>query len=122
MRQVGRFLGALALVFLPLGAFAQNVPPADEEIEPKVVGGPGVMFVGFGGYLDKISSSEETLPTNFTIHVDVGRFLSARLLARGGLAGSGSVGGEVEDVPVGPGAHAVHAFAGALYYFTPGSI
>jgi hypothetical protein len=41
---------------------------------------------------------------------------------RGGLLGAGRFGGDTEDEPVGPGASALHALAGAHWFFTPQSM
>jgi len=78
-------------------------------------------MIGAAGYVDRFSSSEDTFPTNYTLHVDVGRFISSRIVIRGGLVGTASVGAE-DDLPTGPGASALHALVGGVYYFTPRSM
>jgi len=97
--------------------------PLPEEVEPRVIGAAGTMMASFSGYVDRFFSSERGLPFNYSMQIDVGRFVTNDFVIRGGLRGSGSVGGdEAEDLPNGPGAPATHAFAGVLYYFTPQSI
>jgi hypothetical protein len=78
-------------------------------------------MIGAAGYVDRFSSSEDRFPTNYTLHVDVARFVSARIVIRGGLVGTTSAGAD-EDLPTGPGASALHALVGGLYYFTPRSM
>jgi hypothetical protein len=96
---------------------------AQEELEPHLVGTKGTTTIGFGGYLDRTYSSERVLPTNYTIQIDAGRFVTKRLVVRGGLSGSGSAGGDdAEDRPTGLGAPALHASAGLFYYLTPQSM
>ena len=51
-------------------------------------------MIGAAGYIDRFSSSADTFPTIYTLHVDVGRFISSRIVIRGGLAGTASVGAE----------------------------
>ena len=81
------------------------------------------MTIGVSGYIDRFFSSERGLPTTYTAQIDISRFLTRKIAARGGLAGTGSVGGDdAEDLPTGSGAPALHGFAGVLYYFTPQSI
>ena len=116
----------LCLVVGVAAAHAQ-VPsaPADavsEEIEPRAIGTAGTMMVGLAGYVDRFSSSERDLPTNYAAHIDVGRFVTGKIVARGGLVGTGSFGGDADDLPTGSGAPALHAFGGVLFYFTPESI
>ena len=57
-----------------------------------------------------------------TLQVDVGHFLTRRIAVRGGVVGSGALGGDPDDVPTGVGVTALHAFGAASYYFTPGSM
>lgn len=96
---------------------------ASEDIEPRVIGTPGTTIVGFSGYVDRFSSSERGLPTNYAAQIDVGRFVVRQIVVRGGLAGTGSLGGDdSEERATGSGAPALHAFAGALYFFTPQSM
>ena len=78
-------------------------------------------MIGAAGYVARLSSSEDTFPTNYLLQVDVIRFVTSRIALRGGLVGSESVGGE-EDLPTGPGVSALHALVGGLYYFTPRSM
>ena len=107
-------------------ALAQNpatpVAPA-EELEPRVVGAAGMTTVGFAGFIDRFNSSQTLYPTNYTVQVDVSRFLSRRIAIRFGVVGTGSVGGETTtDESTGPGAPALHAGGGGLFYFTPDSM
>jgi hypothetical protein len=93
---------------------------AGDDVQPHVVGLKGTTMVGAGGYLDRVYSSERILPLNYTIQVDIGRFVTPRLVMRGGLSGSGSAGGDdAEDRPTGVGAPALHAAGGLFYYLTP---
>lgn len=94
----------------------------DEEIEPRIVGKPGALFLGFSGYVDKFSSSEDALPALFTVQTDVVWFFTKRIAVHGGLVGTGSLGGDSDDLPNGFGVPALYAFGGALYYFTPQSM
>jgi hypothetical protein len=97
--------------------------PPLEEVEPHVIGVPGTTKVGFAGYLDRLYSSERIAPTNYTIQLDFGRFVSGNFVVRGGLAGSGSRGGDDADkLATGRGVPALHAFGGMFFYFTPQSI
>jgi hypothetical protein len=100
---------------------AETSRPTSEETEPRVIGTTGTLMIGAAGYLDRFSSSEDTFPINYAVHVDVGRFLTPRIMLRGGIVGSASAGGE-DDLPVGPGVPALHALVGGLYYFTPQSM
>ena len=106
-------------------AFAQapaaNAPSASEETEPRIIGTTGTTMIGAAGYVDRLSSSEDVFPTNYTLHVDAGRFIASRIVVRGGLVGTTSLGAE-EELPTGPGAIALHALVGGLYYFTPRSM
>src|SRR4051812_15461008 len=124
----------LLIVMFVLGAAvragAQVPAPADgppaavtpnEDIEPRVIGAPGRMSVGIGGYGDRITSADEVRPFNLSLHVDVTRFLTAKIAVRGGVVGSGTVGGP-DDLPTGVGMPALNAFGAGLYYFTPRSI
>lgn len=80
-------------------------------------------MIGLAGYVDRFSSSERELATHYTAQIDVGGFVAPRIVVRGGLAGTGRFGGEgSDDRPTGAGAPAVHAFGGALFYFTPQSM
>ncbi len=125
-----RSITALVLAFLVGAASAVHAQTESapeqartEETEPRSVGSPGMLMVGVSGYLDRFFSSEETFPTNYTAQVDVGRFLTRRFVVRGGIAGTGSYGGdESESAATGVGAPALHAFGGLLLYFSPQSM
>lgn len=122
---------SVALVFLACGWTAgavaaqesRGVTQRPEELEPHVIGTKGTTAIGFGGYLDRTYSSERVLPTNYTIQIDAGRFVATHVVVRGGLSGSGSVGGgDPEDRPTGLGAPALHGSAGVFYYLKPQSM
>ena len=120
--RVGAMIGTLLLLAWTPGLRGQTTPPS-EEIEPRIIGTTGTTLVGASGYVDRFFSSERGLPFNYSMQVDVGRFLTSRFVVRGGLRGSGSAGGDdAEDLPTGQGAPALHAFAGLLHYFTPHAI
>lgn len=122
-------VGAVALLWLVSGAGAARAQERTddtviaEEIEPRVIGTTGTTTLGFSGHLDRFASSERSTALNYAAQFDVARFLTRRIAARGGLAGTGSFGGDdADERPTGTGAPALHAFAGALYYFTPRSM
>jgi hypothetical protein len=106
---------------LALCAIAAAPAAAQEDIEPRVVGGRGTMSVGVSGFVDRFASTEETFPTQATVHVDVSRFVTGRFAVRGGLIGSAAFGGD-EDAATGPGTPALDALGAVLYYFTPQSL
>ena len=104
-------------------AQAQTTPQSSEEVEPRTIGTTGTTMTGFSGYIDRFFSPEDGLPFNYSLQVDVGRFITRTFVVRGGVRGSGSVGGdEAEDLPAGQGVAALHAFAGLVHYFTPQSM
>ncbi len=115
--------GVAASMLLGAALHAQQAAPvhASEDTEPRIIGVTGAMSIGISGFVDRFYSSERRLPTNYTAHVDVGRFITPRIMVRGGMAGSGSIGGD-NDLPRGSGAAALHVFGGATYYLTPLSI
>lgn len=114
---------ALTLLTSPAGTRAQTTTQSSEEVEPRIIGTAGTMLTGFSGYIDRFFSSERGLPFNYSMQIDVGRFVSRHLVVRGGMRGSGSVGGDdAEDLATGQGAPALHAFAGVLHYFRPQSM
>jgi DNA-binding winged helix-turn-helix (wHTH) protein len=126
IRGVGHMLrtsGAIMVAVLILALIALTATPAaaQEDVEPRTVGRRGVTSVGVAGFLDKVSSSEDTFPTRLTLHVDVNRFVTGRIAVRGGVIGSTTFGDDDEAV-TGPGAAALHAIGGVFYYFTPQSI
>ena len=94
----------------------------NEDVEPRVVGAAGRTTIGLAGYADRITSEDDNLPFHLTLQVDVGHFLTRRIAIRGGVVGSGALGGDPDDVPAGIGVTALHAFGAANYYFTPGSL
>lgn len=108
------------LVVIALGAPARPAA-AQEDIEPRTVGERGVTTIGIGGFLDQLSSSEETFPMHLTVHVDVNRFITSRFAVRGGVIGSTTFR-EDDEPPAGPGVAALHALGGVFYYFTPQSM
>jgi hypothetical protein len=94
----------------------------NEDVEPRVVGAAGRTTIGLAGYADRITSEDDNLPFHLTLQVDVSHFLTRRIAVRGGVVGSGALGGDPDDVPAGIGVTALHAFGSANYYFTPGSL
>ncbi|HEU4686972.1 MAG TPA: hypothetical protein VFS23_01350 [Vicinamibacterales bacterium] len=125
----GTALATALMVLIPIGAVAQQGQAApqsnqitSEDLEPRTIGSSGTTLVGIAGYVDKFSSSEDALPGNYTVHVDVTHFLTDRLAVRGGLVGTGSFGDDDSDQPAGIGAPALHGTAGAQFYFTPQSM
>jgi hypothetical protein len=119
-----RRVGRVALLLAAISAMAAVPALAQsEEIEPRTIGERGTTLVGLAGFIDKFYSSEEVLPINYSAQIDVARFVTSRFAVRGGLVGTGSVRGEnTDDLASGPGAPALHALAGLLYYLTPESM
>jgi hypothetical protein len=95
---------------------------AQEDVEPRTVGGRGVSALGLSAFIDRYASTESTFPTLLTLQVDVSRFVTTRIALRGGLIGSAALGADADDVRSGPGGAAIDARGAALYYFTPQSI
>jgi len=120
--------GAVVFWLLMSGAAAAQATAAapaasSEDVEPRIIGTAGTTMLGMAGSLDRVYSSERVLPIHYTAQVDVGRFITNRLVFRGGLVGSGSYGGDdAEDRPTGVGVAALHARGGLLYYLTPRSM
>jgi len=115
----------LAAVTATASAQSQAGAPASlsEEIEPRRIGIAGTTMIGVSGHLDSVFSSERDAPFNLTLHADAGRFLTRRLAVRGGITGTASLGGDdADDRPRGIGEPALHAFGGALFYFSPQSM
>ena len=120
--QLGIALTVLMLA-APPSAQAQTGAPPNEDVEPRIIGTTGTTSLGFSGYVDKFFSPESRLPTNYTLEIDVGRFLTRHWVARAGISGSGSYGGdEADELLTGSGAPALHALGGLHFYFTPRSI
>ena len=115
---------AIWLLTVPLDGQSPAITqaPTSEDVEPRTIGGAGTTMIGFSGYLDRFFSSEVGMPTNYTAQIDVGRFVTPALVVRGGVTGSGSVGGEDTDTAAGIGVPALHLSAGLLHYFTPRSM
>ena len=103
-------------------ATAQIAPIASEEIEPRVIGITGTTMVGLAGHVDRMFSSDEQFATQYTAQVDVSRFISRRVVARGVLTGSGEIGADAEERPSGVGVPALHVSGGLLFYLTPQSM
>jgi hypothetical protein len=125
MRLLVRTIAALGMMLASAGlAQAQQPPlPANEDLEPRIIGSKGTALVGASGYFDEFFSSAERLPINYSVQADVGRFVTNRVVLRGGMRGTGSVSGDNSDtLPTGSGAAALHGFAGLLYYLTPRSL
>jgi hypothetical protein len=112
-------LSSIGVVPVRTQESSANSQPTSEDLEPRTIGSAGATLVGIAGYMDKFSSSEDTFPWTYTVHVDVTHFLTDRIAIRGGLAGTGSFGGDDADQPAGIGAPALHGTAGALFYFSP---
>ena len=109
----------------PTGLSQDVAPPVvtSEEVEPRILGNPGTLTLGFAGYAERSFSTENYYSTLYTAQVDASYFLTRKLVVRGGLAGSGAFGGDEDTTwPSGVGVPALHAFGGAFYYFTPRSI
>lgn len=102
---------------LLLGVLGGTARAQDEDVEPHIVGARGVTSIGVSGFLDKRVSSDDTVPLNATLQVDVTRFLTARLAVRGGVIGTARFGIEEDDADV--EAPALFARAGALFFWTP---
>ena len=95
---------------------------ASEDVQPRVIGAPGTMLLGVGGYIDRFFTADHETTFVYTAQVDFGRFLSRHIVVGGGIAGTGSFGGNADTLTTGPGAPATHAFGGAHWYFTPQSL
>ena len=95
---------------------------AQEDLEPRTVGGPGVTTIGLSGFIDKYTSAETTFPTHATLNADVTHFVTTKFAIRGGLIGSTTFGGPDDEPITGPGAAALHALGSVLFYFTPQSM
>jgi hypothetical protein len=112
-RQIGMTVAVVGLLFGGPVAAQEALPATaqlSEDLQPHVIGSKGTTMIGFGGYFDRVYSSERILPLNYTIQIDVSRFVSTRLVVRGGLFGSGSAGGDdADDRPSGLGVPALHA-------------
>jgi hypothetical protein len=114
---------ALTMVLSAGAASGQTVPQASEEVEPRFIGTTGTTMTGVSGYVDRFFSSERGRPFNYSLQIDVGRFVTRTFVVRGGMRGSGSAGGDdSDDLPTGQGVPALFGFAGLLYYFTPQSM
>jgi hypothetical protein len=113
------------LAALPLCAAMSNAqqavsPPSPaEDVQPRTIGSSGTTSLGLGGYVDRVFTVDDDTSFNYTVHADLGYFLTRHIVVQGGVAGSGSIGGDTDDLPAGRGAPALHAFGGTLWYFTP---
>jgi hypothetical protein len=98
-------------------------PDESEQTEPRIIGRPGTMMLGFAGFVNRFQSSEDLFPANYTVQIDLTRFLTKKIAVRGALGGSGAfLGEEDSDLPTGPSAMALHVGGGPVYYFTPESM
>jgi hypothetical protein len=131
VRSVTKLFVCLSMMLMPVAAYAQaetSPPPVagsseSEDIQPRIVGHRGTTQIGFAGFFDRVYSSEKLFPLNYTVQIDAGRFITKRFVARLGLVGSGSRGGDNSvDLATGPGAPSVYATGGLMFYFTPESI
>lgn len=126
---IGCVVPSAAQVTSPADAPAPAVTPEgdrpvtpNEDVEPRVVGRPGTTAIGLGGYADRITSEDDNLPLNLTLQVDVSRFLTTHIAARGGVVGTAALGGDPDELRTGVGVPSLHAFAAAAWYFTPQSM
>jgi hypothetical protein len=94
-------------------------PPAAEDVQPRSIGTSGTTLIGLGGHVDRFFTVDDDTSFNYTVQADVGYFLTRNIVLEGGVVGSGSIGGDTDDLPSGSGAPALHAFGGVLWYFTP---
>jgi hypothetical protein len=95
----------------------------DEDVEPLQIAGAGTTLIGISGFFDQFFVPGRAMPANYAAELEAARFITARIAVHGGLRGAGSIGGDTtEDLPTGTGAMALHAIAGARFYFTPRSI
>jgi opacity protein-like surface antigen len=123
MMTLARTTTAALLLACATAVHAQTAAVPSEDVEPRVIGTAGTLLIGLSGYVDQFFSSEQRLPFNYSAQIDGGRFLTNSFVVRGGLRGTGSVGGDdAEDLATGSGAPALHAFGGFLYYLTPQSL
>jgi hypothetical protein len=130
---------AAMLAGLPASLAAQVTDPADasatpltpaedpavtpsEDVEPRTIGRRGSTAIGLAGYADRIASEDDDLPLHLTLQVDVNHFLTRRIALRGGVSGSGALGGDPDAIPSGIGVGALHVFGAGAYYFTPQSM
>jgi hypothetical protein len=95
---------------------------AQEDLEPRSVGGAGITTIGLSGFIDRYSSSETSFPTHLSLNAELTRFVTTRFAVRGGMIGSTTFGGEDDASASGPGAAALHALGSVLFYFTPQSM
>ena len=90
---IGSVAPSAAQVTSPADAPAPAVTPredpgdANEDVEPRVVGGPGTTAIGVAGYADRITSEDDNLPLHLTLQVDVSHFLTKHIAAQGGVVG-----------------------------------
>lgn len=111
------------IIFALIIGFVFAAPAAaQEDVEPRTVGGRGITTIGLAGFIDKYTSNETTFPTHASLHVDIGRFLTSRFAVRAGLLGATTFGDPDDEVATGPGAAALHALGSVQFYFTPQSL
>ena len=118
----GQVTGAADAPAAPVTPAEDRALTPSEDVEPRVIGTPGTTAIGLAGYADRISSEDDNLPLNLTLQVDVSRFLTKRIAVRGGVVGSGALGGDPDALPAGVGVPSLQAFASANWYFTPQSM
>ncbi len=109
----------LAVCSSPTSAQDLITQSESEDIEPRVIGTQGTTLIGISGFADHFLSRSRDLPLNYSLELEVARFVSQRIAVYGGLSGSGSLGGDPGDEVSGIGASALHLFSGGRYYFTP---
>jgi hypothetical protein len=106
---------AVAVLNIPADAWAQ------EDIEPRVVGSTGTTMAGVSGFIDRFSSTEDDFPLRVALYFDLSRFVTSKIAVRGGVVGATTFQDE-DDESAGSSAPSLHAFASALYFFTPQSM
>lgn len=97
------------------------VASTQEDIEPRVVGSKGTTSAGISGFVDHFASTEDHYPWRASLYLDLSRFITSKVVVRGGLAGTTTIYDD-DDESTGAAAPSVHGFASALYFFTPQSI
>jgi hypothetical protein len=103
------------------GLSVASTASAQEEIEPRIVGAAGTMMAGVSGFIDRFASTEDDYPWRLALYVDVSRFVTSKIAVRGGLVGATTFWDD-DNESSGASASALHAFGGALYFFTPRSM
>lgn len=106
---------AVVSLVIPSAASAQ------EDVEPRIVGSTGTMMAGVSGSIDRFSSSEDAYPWRASLYLDLSRFVTSKIAIRAGVVGATTFQDD-DDESAGSSAASLHAFTGALYFFTPQSM